>query len=107
MTAPTFFAPLWLSADMVLIETIARECASGRRDTPLARHERPSILGHALPKNPRDLPALALHFGKPRTSLAAGCEEGLAMRKCNRFAVWVLILKIQLGNLHREVLLHV
>jgi hypothetical protein len=26
------------------------------------------------------------------------------MRKYNRFAVWVLILKIQLGNLHRESL---
>src|SRR5258708_35054664 len=50
MTAPTFFASCWLSADIILIETIDRDGACGRRETPFVRHERSSIRSHAFSK---------------------------------------------------------
>src|SRR6202158_4626626 len=89
MTAPTFFAPLWLSADIVLIETIAREGGGGRRDTPFVRHEKPSIRSHALLKTGVICARSHLHSGKPRSPRGRQASRGgLSMRKYDEFAVW-------------------
>ena len=69
MTAPTFFASRWLSAGMVLIETIAREGAGGRQDTTLGKARKALHSKSYLPQHRRDLGAIALRFrkyGSPR-----------------------------------------
>src|SRR5258708_36843784 len=108
MTAPTFFDPFELSADIVLTETIAREGASGRQNTPLVRHERLSIRGHALHENRHDLGArIALHFGKTPLSTPLRVKGRLVYEKMYRVCrLGVLIFEH--GKRHtREVLLNV
>src|SRR6267378_3966241 len=108
MTAPTFFASSWLSADIFLIETIAREGTSGRRDTPFVRHERLSIRGHALPENRHDLGArIALHFGKTPLSTPLRVKGRLVYEKMYRVCRLGVLIFEHGKRYTREVLLNV